>query len=104
MFSRREREYLRRVCGAPGLDPVALSPGYRRKLHWSIRRKVSRALSDWELYLSAAEHEDRVLLPAPVDRAAVPLYSDPIVTMGRRVRNTLLRRSGPKRERTPRGR
>lgn len=94
MFSTREREYLRRV--ADGLDDGAagsdISAGYRRKLQWSIRRKASRALSDWELYVSALEHDPRVAAPYTAERGgAVPTYTDPFITAARVVSSSLRR-------------
>ena len=94
MFSRREREYLQRLADGLADRPDAsgrpLSPGYRRKLLWSIRRKASRAISDWELYLSAVRREPRVLAPPPPEGgASIPLYTEPFVTLIRGMRSTL---------------
>ncbi|HYA53979.1 MAG TPA: hypothetical protein VEG42_00050, partial [Thermoplasmata archaeon] len=67
MFSRKEREFLR---AAARLDIASLdarllaefpNPTYRRKLMWGIRRKASRSLSDWELYLEASQRDPRLL-------------------------------------------
>ena len=109
MFSRREREYLRWVAdrmrsetrsGAP-----EVSPGYRRKLEWSIRRKASRAFSDWELYVSAAEHDPRVLaVQGPSGPGEVPLYADPFVVAMRAVASSLRRLSARPRREDRRGR
>jgi len=102
MFSTREREYLRVVAsGAAGrASSSELSPGYRRKLQWSIRQKASRALSDWELYVAALEHEPRVLAPHPADHApAIPVYTDPFITAARAVSSALGRLMGKPRQR-----
>jgi hypothetical protein len=104
MFSRSEREYLlmvaQGVAARPDPPGRVMSPGYRRKLQWAIRRKASRALSDWELYLAAVERDPRMLAPhTPQGQPPIPLYSDPFVTALRAVSSTLgrlSRKKGPR--------
>lgn len=96
MFSRREREYLQRIVGTSGAPSVLsgrwLSPGYRRKLQYTIRRKVVEATSDWELYLSAAQQDPRVrLMPSSEGSGPVPLYTDPFIRVVRGARAALRR-------------
>lgn len=96
MFSRKEREYLQRVLEArppsPSAAELGLAPGYRRKLKWSIRRKASRALTDWQLYASALEADPKGLaLRRPPEQASVPLTTDPFVTASRAVASALRR-------------
>jgi hypothetical protein len=104
MFSRREREYLRLIADGLADRPDAsgrrLSQGYRRKLHWAIRRKASRAISDWDLYLSAVQRDPRALVPSSVGgETAVPQFSEPFVTVLRGIRSALGRST--RRDRTP---
>ena len=99
MLSRAEREFLGAMLAAPvtGKLPRGHAPGpspspaYRRKLLWSIRRKLDRAARDWQLVRRAAEVESRVLPPArgPVPRLGalpmtgtsvrVPVAEDPLL-------------------------
>ena len=106
MFSRRERDYLRALAAPSGTaSAVELhfpNPVYRRKLGWSIRRKVEDSLGDWELYASAAERDARVRLrtPGPAE-GEVPLYTEPIAaavrTVVSAVRRLRLGTTGPDR-------
>ncbi|MHB8352403.1 MAG: hypothetical protein ACYDFT_06950 [Thermoplasmata archaeon] len=102
MFSRREREYLRLASGgARGSVDASFPPGYRRRIQWSIRRKVSRAATDWGLYLTAAQLDARVRVRVPpTDLPEVPLYADPLVSLYRSVSAAL--RGVPK-PKSPRG-
>ncbi|HTT72971.1 MAG TPA: hypothetical protein VMG99_02310 [Thermoplasmata archaeon] len=81
MFSRREREYLRRLAHpgvpAPTRDADLPSPVYRRKLRWSVRRKAGAALDDWELLAAASRVEPRLLSSAP-ESDQVPVHAEPI--------------------------
>jgi hypothetical protein len=82
VFSRREREYLQLVVRpasgglrAPGED---FSPEYQRKLQWSIRRKASRALSDWALFAAASRSETKLLPHSPAtSNEGVLVHSEP---------------------------
>ncbi len=97
MFSRRERDYLRALVqfppGEPDLPTTPWTPGYRRKLQWSIRRKAYRAIADLELLVAAAEREPRTIAAqSPLrDATSVPVYTDPFVTAIRAVNSTLAR-------------
>ena len=97
MFSPRERDYLRLLAEPPALGlelGIAFpNPVYRRKLSWGIRRKVTAALPDWELYAAAAERNERVrvVVPRP-DHETVPVYTDPFVSVFRTVMSTFGRR------------
>lgn len=98
MFSRREREYLRIVSdglsksrSGRGSSP---SPGYRRKLQWSIRQKAGSSLADWELLARAARTEPRLVsldLPTPGPEDLV--YREPVARFVQTV-HRILRRSG----------
>jgi hypothetical protein len=104
MFSRAERQFLVALAepGAPAgrLDAEFPSLAYRRKLQWSIRKKVKSSLGDWELYARAAQLDSR-LLPFDPRPGAVrpPEFSDPIVTVLRGLRSGVARlhRAGRKR-------
>jgi len=102
MFSPREREYLaflvrssrERPAGPRGL----FSPAYRRKLQWSIRRKASRAVADWELLAAAARAETKLIpRPAEPDRSEVPVHAEPIAAAVRYLHQKIRRgRGGPR--------
>lgn len=90
MFSRREREYLRALAAPSGAEATVElyfpNPVYRRKLGWSIRRKVEDSIDDWELYASAAERDMRVRLRGadPTD-GEIPLYTEPFASAVRTI-------------------
>ena len=97
VFSRRERDYLRTLVEVRPGDRDAPStlwtPGYRRKLQWSIRRKAHSAIADLELLVAAAEREPRTITAQSASREAppVPVYTDPFVTAIRAVTSSLAR-------------
>lgn len=96
MFSRRERDFLVALVRGEGASEVSRrdlvsefpNPIYRRKMLWGIRRKATRAVADWELYLRAARVESKVV-PVSVGSDLPPLATEPLVTLGRRVRSLL---------------
>ncbi|MGI0129293.1 MAG: hypothetical protein ACREDE_03300 [Thermoplasmata archaeon] len=96
MFSRTERDFLTMIVrsadegdAAQGALVTAFpNPTYRRKLLWGIRRKATKAASDWELYARAARVELKVL-PGTLTSATPPLRADPLVTALRGVRSLL---------------
>ncbi len=88
MFSRKERAYLESVVSArrQGIDPGKLlrarfpNPSYRRKLLWSIRTKMGRAIADWELLTSAIGSDPRILSSwHQLGEVDVPFYVDPLL-------------------------
>lgn len=90
MFSRTEREYLRVLAAPSGAESTVElrfpNPVYRRKLGWSIRRKVEDSLDDWELYASAAERDMRVRLRGSVPaNGEIPLYTEPFASVVRTI-------------------
>lgn len=90
MFSPREREYLRLVATGRADTGNSLSPGYRRKLQWEIRRKATEAFSDWELYLLATELDPRLVSSYLVEGVpTVPLYTEPFVSAARAITTRL---------------
>ena len=97
VFSRRERDYLHTLFQLPpgerDLPGAPWTPGYRRKLQWSIRRKAYRAMADLELLVAAAEREPRTIAAQSPSRDAtsVPVYTDPFVTAIRAVNSVLAR-------------
>ena len=96
MFSPAERAYLESIATGD-TDRLrvlgrAVTPGYRRKLQWSIRQKATRALSDWELYLSAVERDPRVAsVEAGGASPSVPVYTDPFIVAARAVASAIRR-------------
>lgn len=96
MFSRRERDFLVALVRGGGAAEVCQrelvhafpNPIYRRKMLWGIRRKATRAVADWDLYLRAAQVESKVV-PLGVASYLPPLATDPLVTLGRKVRSLL---------------
>lgn len=108
MFSPRERDFLRSIIRTRSEGPligVTLegafpNPIYRRKLMWGIRRKAAQAAEDWELYLRAARLDPKVV-PVPSGSAAVPLATEPLVTLGRILRSALRRGPGAQTESYP---
>ena len=99
MFSPAERSFLRTMIegpvdtGSSGLEAQFPNPAYRRKLMWGIRQKAGRSLSDWQLYLEAAQREPRILPRAgPSEPSSAPLFADPLVTLFQELRRKLARR------------
>ncbi len=99
MFSRTERAFLEILRRSPGagasveLEAAFPNPAYRRKLMWGIRQKAGRSLADWQLYSVAARRDPRLLPPElSTPGARVPLFADPLVTFGQRLRRAWFRR------------
>lgn len=102
MFSRRERDYLRSLAStdSPGsaFGGNLPSPGYRRKLEWSIRRKAVRVAADVELLGAAVEREPRLVgLETGRVPNQLPLYREPFAVLVHSL-DELLRRA-PHRQR-----
>ena len=88
MFSRAERSFLQFLADEPAataqrrLESEFPNPTYRRKLMWGIRRKADRSLADWQLYLAAAEREERLLPRSRAHGAGQhPVFADPLVPL-----------------------
>ncbi len=96
MFGRRERvlpnSVVRSRTGGtrevPNLKRAFPDPIYRRKLGWEIRREAAVAVTDWELYVTAAGTDAR-LLPRLRSGGSPTLAPEPPGYLGRRLRAPL---------------